>query len=293
MRKLKNILFYALAAVLVILTAGCQAPKPANPGGGGDEKPTFANDEMIAEEEEEEMYVEPRFPDYIRPKEELRDPEGFRGDEWIVVGKNGCLYENGYINEYLGYAQKYIDVTDRDLYYRVDVLKDIQVELEARGVAFCVVITPSKAAAMPAYIPDWYKGQNKTLTDNYVRPYVRFVKMLEEAGVYFVDSSSLYKSIGLTNTFPKTGIHWNRLAAYETSIAVSAEYERQTGKETKHIKSDGVLFGKNPQASEQDIFGIIYGSHKNELPNAIIDERYFWPDAYVSNTSKPDRKSVV
>ena len=306
--SIKNILIYALFAVviltlsvvLIMLVAEEMKPKTKNPGSGTDTKlekteaqPGEPETAKTTEGVEDMTFAEPKFPEYARPKEDLQDPEGFRGDEWIIVGKNGCLYENGYINEYLGYAPKYVNVTDRELLYRVDVLKDIQDELEARGIAFCVAITPSKAAAMPDYIPDWYKEQNKTLSDNYVRPYVRFVKMLEEAGVYFVDSSSLYRSLGLTNSFPKTGIHWNRLAAYETSVAIIAEYERQTGKETKHIKMDGVLFGKTPQASEQDIFGIIYSGKRKEREEAIIDDRYYWPDAYTTNTSKPAIKHML
>ncbi|MCL2813238.1 MAG: hypothetical protein FWD23_01415 [Oscillospiraceae bacterium] len=302
--KMKKLLVYALFAaviitlsvILVILIADEAKPKTpaaAAPEGQNQPESSEAASEPPAQTEEEEIYIEPKFPEYVRPKEKLYDPDGFRGDEWIIVGKNGCLYENGYINEYLGYAPKYIDVTDRELYYRVGVLKDIQDELAARGVAFCVVITPSKAAAMADYIPDWYKEENRTLSSDYVRPYVRFVKMLEEAGVYFVDSSALYRSLGMTNTFPKTGIHWNRLAAYETSAAVISEYERQTGTETKHIKSDGVLFGKNPVASEQDIFGIIYSGRRKEREEAILDDRYYWPDAYTANTSKPAIKHMI
>ena len=295
---LKNIIICALLAVLAALAAcGTDDAKtktetPATKAQPQEEQQT-TEQEPQTEPEEEVMEIEPKYPEYARPKEELRDPEGFRGDEWVVIGKNGCLYENGYINEYLGTAPKYVNVTDRDLISRVDVLKDIQDELAARGIAFCVAISPSKGAAMADYIPDWYKAENEPLSKDYVRPYVRFVKMLEDAGVYFVDSSSLYKTLGMTNTFPKTGIHWNRLAAYETSVAVIAEYERQTGTETKHIKMDGVLFGKNPTGNEQDIFGIIYSGRRKELEDAIIDDRYYWPDAYTTNTSKPAIKHMI
>ena len=239
------------------------------------------------EEIEEVLIIEPRFPEYILPPEDLRDPDGYRGTDHVIIGKNGCLYENGYINEYLGYAQKYVNVTDEQLISRVKVLKEIQEELALRGIAFCVAISPSKASAMPDYIPDWYIAQNKPISNDYVRPYVRFVKFLKENGVYFIDSSSLYKSLGMTNTFPKTGIHWNRLAAFETCVAIIDEYERQTGTEIKHLAADEIRFSKNPPGAEQDIFGIVYAGKKKERENAILDDRYYWHDAYTKYPSRP------
>ena len=178
---------------------------------GGPEDSEEPEDSAVPEEV---IVIEPRFKEYILPAEELRDPDGYKGTDHVIIGKNGCLYENGYINEYYGYAQKYVNVTDEQLMTRVEILKEIQDELELRGIAFCVAISPSKASAMPDYIPDWYIAQNKPITSDYVRPYTRFVKFLDENGVYFVDSTSLYKSLGMTNTFPLTGIHWNRLAAF-------------------------------------------------------------------------------
>jgi len=93
--------------------------------------------------------------------------------------------------------------------------------------------------------------------------------------------------LGMTNTFPKTGIHWNRLAAFETCVAIIDEYERQTGTEVKHLAADEIRFGKNPPGAEQDIFGIVYSGKKKEMENAIIDDRYYWHDAYTAYPSRP------
>ena len=252
--------------------------------------------EETTEEIEEVIIIEPRFEEYNLPPEILYDPDGYRGTEHVIIGKNGCLYENGYINEYLGYAQKYINVTDAELISRANVLKEIQDELALRGIAFCVAISPSKASAMPDYIPDWYIAQNKPISPDYVRPYLRFVEFLKEKGVFFVDSTSLYKSLGLTNTFPKTGIHWNKFASFETCVAIIAEYERQTGEEVKHLAADEIRFSKNPPGfgnPEQDIFGIVYSGKKKEKENAIVDEKYYWHDAYTANSSKPAIKHML
>ena len=249
--------------------------------------------ELLEHEEQieviEEVIIEPRFPEYVMPEEDLRDPEGYRGTDHVIIGKNGALYENGYINELYGFARKYRDVTDENLINRVNILKNIQDELKTRDIAFCVVITPSKASAMPDHIPDWYMDRFQ-IEEDYVRPYIRFVNFLEETGVYFVDSTSLYNSIGLTNTFPKTGIHWNKFASFETSAALIAEYERQTETEVKRLAADEIRFSQNPPGfgnPEMDIFGIVYSGRRNERENAIVDERYYWPEVYTANRDKP------
>jgi len=246
--------------------------------------------------EEEIIIIEPRFPEYNLPKEELRDPDGYRGTDHVIIGKNGALYENGYINEYLGYAPKYVNVTDEDIISRVETLKYIQDALAKRGVAFCVAITPSKASAMPDHIPDWYIAMHRPISNDYVRPYLRFLNFLEEHGVYHVDSSSLYKSLGLTNTFPKTGIHWNKFAAFETSVAIIDEYERQTGNQIKRLAADEIRFGRNPPGfgnPENDIFGIVYAGRSRERENAVVDERYYWHDAYTARASNPNIPHMI
>ena len=260
---------------------------PANTLKDNAEVENIAPEEETMEIEEEVVVIEPKFPEYVLPPEELSDPDGYRGTEHVIIGKNGCLYENGYINEYYGYAQKYVNVTDDQLISRVEILRYIQDQLAKRGIAFCVAISPSKASAMPDYIPDWYKAKYAPITPDYVRPYTRFVKFLKEKGVAFVDSSSLYKSLGMTNTFPKTGIHWNRMAAFETCVALIEEYEWQTGTEVRHLAADGIRFGKNPPGAEKDIFGIVYAGKKKEMENAIVDDRYYWPDVYTANKSRP------
>jgi hypothetical protein len=152
-----------------------------------------------------------------------------------------------------------------------------------------VVITPSKASSLPLYIPDWYIAKY-TPAAGYSRPYTRFLEALIDEGVFFIDSASVCKSAGLTNTFPKTSTHWTKPVAFEICLRVIAEYERQTGKQIKRLASNGILRGENPPgfgSAEDDIFGIVYAGKTNELKNAIRDDFYYWPDAYTANETAP------
>ena len=229
--------------------------------------------------------IEPRFGEYALPLEQLAEPGGYLGTAHVVIGKNGCLFENGYINEYVGYSPRYTNITDAALLARAETLRVIQDKLAERGIAFCVAITPSKASSLPQYIPAWYTAKY-TEAEGYVRPYSRFVTMLQSAGVIFIDSAAVYRSVGLTNTFPKTGTHWTKMAAFETSVAIIGEYERQTGTTTRSIAANRILNGSDPPGfgtDERDIFGIAYAGKRNELENALKDDAYYWPDTLQVN----------
>jgi hypothetical protein len=290
----KIIIFGLTAAIAVSVLTGCAG----NNNGGeniaattaGIQEPGEAGTDIADNTEEpEEVIIAPRFNQYALPEEEPVEPHGFRGTMHVVIGKNGYLYENGYINEYTGAAPKYINVTDAELINRAEVLKDIQYELEARGIAFCVVITPSKASQKPQFIPDFHLQEFPPLTAGYIRPYIRFRQFLQDAGVYFIDSATVYESIGMTNTFPRTGIHWNLMAAFETADAVVREYERQRGFEVRRLIAESIISSPTPiHGNEQDIFGIVYsGRNRDYLEDAIIDERYYAHDIYLERGGKP------
>ncbi len=219
----------------------------------------------------------------LRMEQEMIEPTGYKGTDQVIIGKSGYLYENGYINEYLGYSRMYRQVTRETIDEQVRMLEYIQEKLAERGTAFVLVFTPSKASQYPDAIPDWYKAANSA-PENYVRPYTMMIERLKESTVNYVDSATVYREVGLQDTFPKTGIHWNKLAAFETMKAIIASFEKQTGRTIRHLAADTVKKSKNPPGfgnPEQDIFGLVYSSRPNA--KKIVDDYYYWPDVYVEN----------
>ncbi|MCL2774008.1 MAG: hypothetical protein FWD71_11725 [Oscillospiraceae bacterium] len=289
-KKIFNIIIVLLsAAVLLLLIAALLMFLKSNTGSSNSGNDVIDNVTETSAEPTTEAPVTPDYPEYVLQQGPLQDPADFRGTDWVVIGKDGYLYENGYINEYLGTAPKYVNVTDDQLQSRVDKLKYIQDTLFNRGVAFCVVITPSKGANLSQFIPDYYKADHITPV-GYVRPYIRFKQFLTDKGVYFVDSETVLKSVGLTNTFPKTGTHWNKLSSYEVTREIVSEYERQTGIQVQHLASHGIISSKTPcpfNANEQDIFGILMQSNRQDMKDAIVDDEYYWQDAYLTDTTNP------
>ncbi|MGI6201888.1 MAG: alginate O-acetyltransferase AlgX-related protein [Eubacteriales bacterium] len=219
----------------------------------------------------------------LRMEQEMIEPTGYKGTDQVIIGKSGYLYENGYINEYLGYSKMYREVTRETIDDQVRKLEYIQEKLAERGTAFVLLITPSKASQYPDAIPDWYKAAN-TAPEDYVRPYTMLIERLADSTVSYVDCASLYKEIGLQDTFPKTGIHWNKLAAVEAIRAVLASYEQQTGRPVRQLAIEKINKSKNPPGfgnPEQDIFGLVYSVRPNA--RKIVDDWYYWPEVYVEN----------
>lgn len=207
----------------------------------------------------------------------------YRGTEQVVIGKSGYCYENGYINEYYGYSPKYRECSDEFLAERAQILSEIQQMLAQRGIAFTLIISPSKASEYARFIPDWYKAQN-TPVEGYVRPVTRLLPMLAEREVNVIDCAAYFDEIGLDETFPLTGIHWNKPAAYEATRALIEAYEEQSGLTRRNIQAYSLAASRRTPGfgnSETDIFGVAYSGLPEDA--AIRDDYYYWPDLALEN----------
>ncbi len=209
--------------------------------------------------------------------EEIYDIDGFHGNNAVYVGKNGYLFEAAYMNEYMGYGEPYTSVTDEGMMRNIEELEYIQDELEKRGITMLYVISSSKADQYADYIPDWYKDANIPAKD-YVRPIYRYREMLANSRINYLDSSEYYKQIGLLVTFPKNGIHWNALAAFESTAELLRMYENLTGDRITRLKATGVNYSKTPWTqgnSEVDVFNILYGAVQSDIK--VVDNWYYAP----------------
>lgn len=232
-------------------------------------------------------------PCYAMNEEVLVDPYGYKGTDTVIVGKNGCLFINAYINEYFGLTQQYRLCTDEQLLERVKVLREMQDILLRRNKAMVVVITPSKVSFMKDYVPDWYLKQY-SIQSAYIRPYYRFKKFLKDQGVNFLDSQDIFREAGLQNVFPKTSIHWNKLASFEVFKKIIAEYERQSGQTIPHVLANDVLVSKAPPGfgnDEMDIYDLAYSAV--DKTGSIVDELYYSPDVFLEVTPDAVRPNVL
>jgi len=201
------------------------------------------------------------------------------------------------MQEYLGVSGSvYTQVTDEGMQEMVDKMEYIQKELEKRGITMLYVITSSKASAYADYIPEHYKNSITTVP-NYVRPIDRLRPMLAASEINYLDSAEYYKEIGLLVTFPKTGIHWNALASFESTAKLIQMYGELTGEKTVELFARGVLstnYAPSGFNNEQDIFNILYNRVDPKYKEAAIkDDAYYSPDIVIDNQNAPKLNVLV
>ncbi|MBR4204054.1 MAG: hypothetical protein IKQ92_01105 [Clostridia bacterium] len=220
-------------------------------------------------------------------------PSAYKGTDQVIIGNGGYCYENGYINEFYGYSRKYRDCTEEYLQDRVEKLTYIQNQLKKRGIEMILVITPNKAEQYERFIPDWFKAQN-TAPDDYVRPVTKLLELLKNSEVNYIHCASLYDEIGLDETFPLTGTHWNKLAAFEAVRAILDMYNDLSGDGVRTLTTNKITSSKRPSGfgnGETDIFDIAYSGLSTK--SATRDSLYYWPEVEYTDPSNKTRMNVL
>lgn len=121
----------------------------------------------------------------------------------IIVGKDGYLFAEKYIKEYLGLnfiGKKAINTKLAMAKYLQDTLKKLNIDL-------LLVYAPGKASFYPEYFPHKYDNVKKKLSN-----YDYYVKQSKLFGVNYLDLNAYFKEIKNKSKYPlysKTGVHWS------------------------------------------------------------------------------------
>ncbi len=124
----------------------------------------------------------------------------------VVVGKEGYLYEETYINDY--YGTNFIG--QNKINENVACLAQIDSVFKTLNKTLLIVFAPGKASFYPEYIPNNYKRAGVETN------YKSYRKSVQQSGINFIDFNEYFiANKGKTNyeLYPKTGIHWSDYAA--------------------------------------------------------------------------------
>ena len=173
-------------------------------------------------------------------------------DSNIVVGRNGSLLEKPYLSEY--YLQR---PANEELAVLASDIGRLQTACKEKGMAFLVLITPSKVSLYPEESP---KGWSDRF-DQRPRAYGLFLEELRTRQIEYVDGHAITmkakaKGDQPAPLFPKGGIHWGDHAALLTANAVIDNVVAQ-GVPLHPIKAKFQLLDRpRPGESERDILGL-------------------------------------
>ncbi len=131
----------------------------------------------------------------------------------VVVGKNGELFIESYIDDYIG--KNYIGRSKIE--ENVAKIKLLQDSLSARGKDLIVVFAPGKASYYPELIPNTYMEKKKDSTN-----YNVYAQTFADKQVNFIDMNKWFysqKEKFPYKVYPKYGTHWNH---YGMTIALDS-----------------------------------------------------------------------
>jgi alginate O-acetyltransferase complex protein AlgJ len=173
----------------------------------------------------------------------------YMNNQTIIIGKQGQLYEVDYINNYC----KLIHPMPQEIAEaRVKDVAEIQDRLGQHGMAFVLLISPSKAAIYPEFIPDIFCRSPKSTS----RDYENFVPLLDQYKINYVDGHAITlaaKTREQAPVFSQGGTHWNYLGAYYTVERLLGMIEALTRQSIGRLSLQDLVIDHKPRGTDKDL----------------------------------------
>ena len=203
-----------------------------------------------------------------------------------VLGRRMMIFEQHWLEAYDGGDS----FRDRGLRKLARELGELQAALARRGIAFVLVVSPSKVATYSEYLPTGFLHQGS------VRPpdaYERMLPMLGTEGVHLVDGRSIFaeeKARSPHALFPPGGIHWNRYGAYLVVRRAWEALEQQLGRPLVGLRCRAIAEGDEPSRADQetdvsDLLNVWHVGH--------ADWKFPRPELYTVNEEEGFRPRLV
>ena len=207
----------------------------------------------------------------------------------VVVGKNGELFTQMYIDDITGKSIKdiYTTIDSAKVVARKNVEKTLRLmdTLQRHGTQFFFVFAPSKASIYPEYIPKPYCDQ---LSDFSLEDY--YVELFKENGIPHIDFNSYFKSI--KNSFPyplysKYGTHWAYSTIPMVTDSIFRMMESVSGKKLPSIEITDINLTTNYFGQDRELegqFNLLFPVSKAAIPN---------PKFILTDTLGKDKPNLV
>ena len=174
--------------------------------------------------------------------------KSYMDKEQIIIGRSGQLFADYDIKPY---CNPHPPIPLSLMESRVKEIADLQDLLARRGVTFLLLVTPSKAATYPEYIPSNLCHAGPFTN----RGYYDFVQLLDMYHLNYVNGHVItQQATQIENSlFRQGGIHWNYLGAYYTVRAVIDTLKGLTNRKAGSLELDALKVDHIPAGSDNDL----------------------------------------
>ena len=215
----------------------------------------------------------------------------------VVVGKEGYLFESGYIDGYFGtnfLGKKLIE-------FKVNKIKKIQDTLAQLNKTLIVILAPGKASHLPEYLPKEYDGVKKQLTN-----YTYFKTQFEEKGINHIDMNRWFLDMKDHSLplYSKTGVHWSSYGDFVVADSLIRYLENIRQVDLPELVGHKTVWHHPPIKRDRDIedgMNLIWMLESDSMPDVehefivetpspikgmVISDSYYWGLHYMGFTDK-------
>ena len=173
-----------------------------------------------------------------------------RSGTQVLMGRDGMLFEKVYVDAYNSGGRR----PESELRNVSASTRRLQDRLAAAGIAFLLVIAPSKAEIYPENLPE--------SADVAGRPgrrsnYQNIVEFLRADGVNLLDAHDLFlewkREPGIPLLFAKGGTHWNEYGAARVVARIMGRLRDLTGKDLPSVEISGAVTNRTIVESDNDL----------------------------------------
>lgn len=173
-----------------------------------------------------------------------------RSGTQVLMGRDGMLFEKVYVDAYNANGRR----PESELRNVSASTRRLQDRLAADGIAFLLVIAPSKAEIYPENLPE--------SADVAGRPgrrsnYQNIVEFLRADGVNLLDAHDLFlewkREPGMPLLFAKGGTHWNEYGAARVVERIMGRLRDLTGKDLPSVRIAGAVTNRTIVESDNDL----------------------------------------
>jgi len=165
----------------------------------------------------------------------------------VIVGKDGYLFEEGYLLAASG--QDYIGLDS--INELVQSLALVQRDLKQSGKELLVCIAPGKGSYFPEKMPDEYRYHGSTGIN-----YPDFIRMLNAEKIPLFDVQDWFLKMKATAPYPlypKTGIHWSSYGEYLVADSLIRNLAQLTNKDFPKMVLKKIEKSNTPRDRDDDI----------------------------------------